>query len=145
MMSFEQSVRVRELISQEPAIEEDKPALAGWLQRVCRAAGRDLPAMGVGISLISKGTDPLPVAASNEMSALVEELQFVMGEGPCIDAYASRSPILVPDLAATAATTGRGTPPLPTSTAYAPCSPSPCRSGLPAWAPWTSIASTPGT
>jgi hypothetical protein len=108
MMSFEQSVRVRELISQEPPAEEDKPAVAGWLQRVCRAAGRELPAMGVGISLLSKGSDPLPVAASNEMSVLVEELQFVMGEGPCIDAYASRSPVLVPDLAATATTTWPG-------------------------------------
>lgn len=108
MTSFEEAVRVRELISQEIPTEEDKPAVAGWLQRVCRAAGRDLPAMGVGISLLSKGTDPLPVAASNEMSVLVEELQFVMGEGPCIDAYASRSPVLVPDLEATAATTWPG-------------------------------------
>ena len=108
MTSLEQAVRVRELIAQETPAEDDKPAVAGWLQRVCRAAGRDLPAMGVGISLLSKGSDPLPVAASNEMSVLVEELQFVMGEGPCIDAYASRSPILVPDLAATAATTWPG-------------------------------------
>ena len=101
MTSFEESVRVRELVAQETPTEEDKPAVAGWLQRVCRAAGRDLPAMGVGISLISKGADPLPVAASNEMSVRVEELEFVMGEGPCIDAYASRSPVLVPDLSAT--------------------------------------------
>lgn len=108
MTSFEQAVRVRELIAQETPAEDDKPAVAGWLQRVCRAAGRDLPAMGVGISLLNKGTDPLPVAASNETSVLVEELQFVMGEGPCIDAYASRSPVLVPDLSATAATTWPG-------------------------------------
>ena len=108
MTSFEQALRVRELISQEAPTDEDKPAVAGWLQRVCRAAGRDLPAMGVGISLLSEGTDPLPVAASNETCVLVEELQFVMGEGPCIDAYASRSPVLVPDLGATVATTWPG-------------------------------------
>lgn len=92
---------VRELISQETAADGDKPAVAGWLQRVCRAAARDLPATGVGVSLLSKGTDPMTVAASSEASVLVEELQFVLGEGPCIDAYTSRSPVLVPDLSAT--------------------------------------------
>lgn len=108
MTPFDQAARVRELIAGETATDGDKPAMAGWLQRVCRAAVRDLPAMGVGISLLSQGIDPLPVAASNETSGLVEELQFVMGEGPCIDAYASRSPVLVPDLSATAATTWPG-------------------------------------
>ena len=99
---------VRELISQEPAAVGDKAAVTGWLQRMCRAAARDLPAMGVGISVLSKGSDPMSVAASSEASGLVEELQFTMGEGPCIDAYDSRSPVLVPDLSATAATTWPG-------------------------------------
>jgi hypothetical protein len=99
---------VRELIAQEPAAEGDGPAATGWLQRMCRAAARDLPAMGVGVSVLSKGRDPMSVAASSEASVLVEELQFTMGEGPCIDAYASRSPVLVPDLSAAAATTWPG-------------------------------------
>lgn len=64
--------------------------------------------MGVGISVLSKEIEPISVAASSQASVLVEELQFVMGEGPCIDAYASRSPVLVPDLSATAATTWPG-------------------------------------
>ena len=96
--------RVRGLISQEPAADGDKHAVTGWLQRTCRAAARDLSAMGVGISVLSKGNDPITVAASSEASVLVEELQFTLGEGPCIDAYASRRPVLVPDLIATAAT-----------------------------------------
>ena len=104
MTPFEQAVHVRGLISQEAAADGDKPAVAGWLQRVCRAAVRDLPAMGVGISVLAKGSDPLPVAASDETSVLVEELQFVMGEGPCIDAYATRSPVLVPDLSSATST-----------------------------------------
>ena len=99
---------VRGLISQETALDGDKPAVTGWLQRMCRAAVRELPAMGVGISVLSKGSDPMTVAASSEASVLVEELQFVMGEGPCIDAYESRSPVLVPDLSASAATTWPG-------------------------------------
>jgi GAF domain-containing protein len=28
----------------------------------------------------------------------LEELQFLLGEGPCLDAFASRRPVLVPDL-----------------------------------------------
>ncbi|MEO7352192.1 MAG: GAF and ANTAR domain-containing protein [Marmoricola sp.] len=75
---------------------------------MCRAAVRELPAMGVGVSLLSEGSDPMTVAASSEASALVEELQFALGEGPCIDAYASRSPVLVPDLSATATATWPG-------------------------------------
>lgn len=106
--AHDQLARVRGLVSRESAADGDKPAVAGWLQRVCRAAVRDLPAMGVGISILSSGSDPIPVAASGDTSVLVEELQFVMGEGPCIDAYASRSPVLVPDLSATAATTWPG-------------------------------------
>ena len=56
--------------------------------------------MGVGISLLPAGATPLPVAASSATFALVEELQFVLGEGPCIDSHALRRPVLVPDLAA---------------------------------------------
>lgn len=103
--SFDQVAHVRGVISREAAANGDQPAVAGWLQRVCRAAARDLPAMGVGISILSTGSDPVTVAASDESSSTVEELQFVLGEGPCIDAYASRSPVLVPDLALAAATT----------------------------------------
>lgn len=99
---------VRELIAQESVLVGDKPALTGWLQRMCRAAVRDLPAMGVGISVLSKGSDPITVAASSDASVLLEELQFTMGEGPCIDAFSSRSPVLVPDLSVTGATTWPG-------------------------------------
>lgn len=99
---------VRELVSYEPALDGDKPAVTGWLQRMCRAAARDLPAMGVGISLLSEGNEPLTVAASSEASVLIEELQFAMAEGPCIEAYASRSPVLVPDLSAAGTPTWPG-------------------------------------
>jgi GAF domain-containing protein len=104
MTSLDQVARVRKLIAREPAVQGDKPALAGWLQRVCRTAATDLPAMGVGISILSEGSAPLPVAASSEALVLVEELQFELGEGPCIDAYASRRPVLIPDLGAAAPT-----------------------------------------
>nr|WP_245806278.1 GAF and ANTAR domain-containing protein [Cryptosporangium aurantiacum] len=38
-------------------------------------------------------------AASDPRSERLEELQFVLGEGPCVDAFDSRRPVLVGDLA----------------------------------------------
>ena len=40
------------------------------------------------------------VGTTNEVSALIEDLQYTLGEGPCVDAYRRRVPILEPDLAA---------------------------------------------
>lgn len=37
-------------------------------------------------------------AASDPGSRALEELQFTLGEGPCVDAYASRRPVLEADL-----------------------------------------------
>lgn len=101
--SSAQVAHVRAMIRDEAPSDDDQPAVAGWMQRVCRAAVHDLTATGVGISILSPGREPVPVAASSEASVRVEELQFVLGEGPCIDAYASRSPVLVPDLSLAAA------------------------------------------
>lgn len=41
-------------------------------------------------------------AASDPASERIEELQFTLGEGPCIDAFADRKPVLTADLADTA-------------------------------------------
>ena len=105
MTSSDQMAHVRTLISREASASGDRPAVDGWLQRVCRSAAKDLPAMGVGISLLPQDSAPLPVAASSDSLAVVEELQFVLGEGPCIDAHALRRPVLVPDLGAAEAST----------------------------------------
>ena len=37
-------------------------------------------------------------AVSEPACEPLEELQFTLGEGPCLDAFASRRPVLVPDL-----------------------------------------------
>ncbi len=72
------------------------------MQRLCRAASTALPATGVGVSVMSDQGDPATVAASDPHSATVEDLQFTLGEGPCIDAYNSGSPVMAPDLAVAA-------------------------------------------
>jgi hypothetical protein len=40
--------------------------------------------------------------ASDPVTERIEELQFTYGEGPCVDAFASSRPVLIPDLAAEA-------------------------------------------
>ena len=96
------------LVADEPAKDDDMPALMGRLQRLCRAARRDLAASGVGVSIVSEAGGLLTAAASSPDSARVEELQFTMGEGPCLAAFASRRPLLVPNLSEAATTTWPG-------------------------------------
>ena len=41
---------------------------------------------------------------TDETIAVVESLQFTLGEGPCVEAFVHRRPVLIADLAADAAT-----------------------------------------
>ncbi len=38
------------------------------------------------------------IGMTNAVSALIEELQFMLGEGPCVDAYSLEVPVAEPDL-----------------------------------------------
>jgi hypothetical protein len=93
------TAQVERLIALEPPAEADQANLVGWLQRLCRAAARALPASGVGVSMLSNRGDQISAASSGGKSALIEELQFITGEGPCLEAFASRRPVLTADLA----------------------------------------------
>ncbi|MCW2764299.1 MAG: hypothetical protein JWO11_258 [Nocardioides sp.] len=95
---------VRALIADEPRLSGDKPAAFGGLQRLCRAATRSLPAMGVGVIVMSESGEPTTVASSGPDCEALEELQFTLGEGPCLDAYVLRRPVLTPDLGKAART-----------------------------------------
>jgi hypothetical protein len=91
--------QANQLIDDEPADPHGATGTVGRLERLCSALTRSLPATGVGVSLLTGdnqggGT----VAASSAASRQLEELQFSLGEGPCIDAYASRRPVLEPNL-----------------------------------------------
>jgi GAF domain-containing protein len=100
--------RVRALVFRESSVVSDPPAISGWLQKMCRAAARDLPAAGVGLTLVNDKGTLITAASSAAAIALVEELQFTLGEGPCVQAYATRQPVLVPDLTRLARTTWSG-------------------------------------
>ncbi|MBO1755496.1 GAF and ANTAR domain-containing protein [Allobranchiibius sp. CTAmp26] len=66
------------------------------LQALCDMCHEALPVTGVGIGLMSfRGSEGL-VAATDEVAALLEELQFSLGEGPCQEASALNRPVLHP-------------------------------------------------
>jgi hypothetical protein len=54
---------------------------------------------GSGIMLMSADVPHGSLCTSNEMSDLIEQLQYALGEGPCVDAYRQDWPVLEPDLA----------------------------------------------
>lgn len=54
---------------------------------------------GAGIMLMSGDVPRGSVCSTNPVSALLEQLQYTLGEGPCVDAYNQGGPVLEPDLA----------------------------------------------
>ncbi len=57
-----------------------------------------LPVTAVGITLISPGTAPLYVAASDRAALRFEQLQTELAQGPCVMAYETGDAISIPDL-----------------------------------------------
>lgn len=78
----------------------DDDNAGGMPRHLMQACSRALPVTGAGLSLVSAGgaLDGL-VAASNDTARTVADLQFDLGEGPCLEASRSRRPVLVADLA----------------------------------------------
>jgi len=67
--------------------------------RLCEVCRRVTAVTGVGIMLMS---DELPAGSActtDDVSALIEDLQYTLGEGPCVDAYRLGRPVLEADLA----------------------------------------------
>ncbi len=73
-------------------------SLVALLWQVCTGAADVLAASGVGMSVMTAGGVHGMAAASDPATARIEELQFTFGEGPCIDAFASCRPVLMPEL-----------------------------------------------
>ena len=68
------------------------------MQRLCRAAARELDASGAGVSILSPQGDATVLAATGPDAEAVEQLQFTLGEGPCLDSVSLGRPVLTPDL-----------------------------------------------
>jgi hypothetical protein len=53
---------------------------------------------GGGISMVTTAGNRGVVCATDDISAQIEDLQFTLGEGPCIDAVHAGAPVLIADL-----------------------------------------------
>jgi GAF domain-containing protein/ANTAR domain-containing protein len=71
-------------------------------ERLCAACATALPVTGVGLAFMNDSGPVGTIAATGGAARRMEDLQLVMGEGPCVEASQSRRPVLQPDLAATA-------------------------------------------
>jgi hypothetical protein len=69
--------------------------------QLCAACLSALPVSGVGVALMTAdGPSGVVLAATDERARELEELQFALGEGPCVEASGSGRPVLEPDLVA---------------------------------------------
>ena len=66
--------------------------------RICRACVDGLDVDGAAISLLTAGTARHTLAATDETANLLEELQFTLNEGACMEAATTGNPVLVADL-----------------------------------------------
>src|SRR3954451_305036 len=83
------------IIPVSPAPRSLPERIEAW----CALAVEQAAVDGAGVSVLSAGGTPDPVHATDELSTLVEDLQFTLGVGPCFDAVTRGEPVLVSDLA----------------------------------------------
>src|SRR4051794_5101868 len=65
---------------------------------LCTTCADVLGMTGAGIMLMSGDTPQGSLCSSDPTSALIEDLQFTLGEGPCVDAYEQGRSVAEPDL-----------------------------------------------
>jgi hypothetical protein len=76
----------------------------GWSSaRLCEVCPRILGVDGAGVMLMSGEIPSGSLCVSGEVSRLIENLQYTLGEGPCVDAYQHDRVVSEPDLADPAA------------------------------------------
>ena len=73
-------------------VERDQP------EQVCRLTVDALRVNGGGISMSTVDRQLATVCASDETAARIEELQFTLGEGPCVDVMRRGGNVIVADL-----------------------------------------------
>ncbi|MGC9960567.1 MAG: GAF and ANTAR domain-containing protein [Acidimicrobiales bacterium] len=67
--------------------------------RLCEVCAEVTNTSGAGIMLMSGDLPRGSLCTTDAVSALIEQLQYDLGEGPCVDAYKEDRPVLEPDLA----------------------------------------------
>jgi hypothetical protein len=97
-MATVRSAQILTELDSEPPVQGG-PSLPQRLVEACAAA---LPVTGVGLIVMTDAGPGAMLAATDGAARVMEELQFTLGEGPCVDASRQRRPVLQPDLSGTA-------------------------------------------
>ena len=71
---------------------------AGRPLRICELCVDQLGVNGAGISIVTRTGHRGVVCSTDDVAAGIEDLQFTLGEGPCIDAVSAGAPVLISDL-----------------------------------------------
>jgi hypothetical protein len=66
---------------------------------LCQVASELIQVTGAGIMVLADGTPQASLCTTGSVSALIEDLQYTFGEGPCIDAHRTGAVVAEPDLA----------------------------------------------
>lgn len=67
-------------------------------KHLCEVSAEVTEMTGAGIMLMSGDMPAGSVCTTDDVSALIEQLQYDLGEGPCVDAYERERAVLEPDL-----------------------------------------------
>jgi hypothetical protein len=67
-------------------------------ERICEACVEALPVNGAAITAMTSANHQEPIFATDQVASRLDELQFTLGEGPCVEAFIDRRPVLVSDL-----------------------------------------------
>jgi len=71
----------------------------GWSSgRLCAACPAIMGVNGAGVMLMSGDVPRGSLCSSDPVSHLIEDLQYTLGEGPCVDAYQQDQVVIEPDL-----------------------------------------------
>lgn len=98
-------LRVKALIADQPTtVASGRTGMRTDMHRLCAAAAGALGASGVGLTVMADDGMRTVGAATDALTERIEELQLTLGEGPCIDAFTHRRPVLVAQLSDGAAT-----------------------------------------
>jgi hypothetical protein len=92
------SVRVAQILA---GVDDGGVDVASLPQRLVSACAQALPVTGAALVLMTDDGPGGTVAVTDPTAGTMEELQFTLGEGPCVESSGTGRPVLQPDLART--------------------------------------------
>ncbi len=90
-MSIQRRQRILELL--RTGINAD-----GSTKRLCEVCAESTAASGAGIMLMDDDVSLGSICTTDRVSYVIEQLQYDLGQGPCIDAHTNGAAVMEPDL-----------------------------------------------